>query len=79
MAGAIGEIIMILKIFTTCLMIGSLTILTFHAKTAHSAESVMKIMRAPLDETENLLHNGNFEQTQGDGFNNWHPWKKIIG
>jgi hypothetical protein len=33
-------------------------------------------MRAPLDETENLLHNGNFEQTQDDAFNYWYPWQQ---
>jgi len=70
-----GEIIM-LKIFTTCPMIIGLIILTSYAVPVHGAEAVMKIIRTPLDETDNLLHNGNFEQTQGDAFNNWYPWRQ---
>ncbi|HIE29625.1 TPA: hypothetical protein EYP66_20330 [Candidatus Poribacteria bacterium] len=49
---------MILRIFIISLMIVSIVLLTLHVKLARSAESVMKIVRAPLDGTDNLLHSG---------------------
>ena len=65
-----------------CLIIISLILLALQAMPACSAEPVMRIMREPLDGTNNLLHQGNFEKIQvehlsgDDAFNSWYPWEQ---